>query len=111
MRALAGQKSVKCTVGPCPRLFRPGITGSNGRCSRCLMRHRRGQEDVTTAEAQLAEARASGDLPARSARLVGYVRPALAELVGEQVASGLSESESALVGMAVAQYLGREDLA
>lgn len=100
----------KCAVGPCPRFFRPGVTGSNGRCSRCAMRKRREQPDITEAQSQLAEARAAGEISARSSRLVGYVRPELAQLAQEGVEAKRFESESDIVNRGVALLLGREDL-
>lgn len=98
----------KCEVPTCPRSFRPGVTGANGRCSRCLGRKRRGAADITEAEAQLAEARAAGEVQPRSRRVIGYIRPALAEVLDGHLAPGGSESD--VVNQALAAFLGREDL-
>ena len=100
----------KCEVPACPRYFLPGVTGADGRCPRCFMRKRRGRPDVTAAEAQEAEARAAGEVGPRSVRVIGYIRPALAEALQEHLAVHKG-SESELVNHALAAFLRLEELA
>lgn len=103
--------SIRCEVEACSRPFTPGKTGGSGRCSRCLMRKRRQLPDVTEAEAQLSKARAAGEVPPRSCRIVGYIRPELEEVLRAAVGARRFASDSDAVNRAVALLLEREDLA
>jgi hypothetical protein len=101
----------KCSVGPCPRRFIPGKTGANGRCSRCEMRRRRGQPEITVTEAHLTESKAAGEVGPRTARFVGYIREDLAEIIRQEIAAGRYTSESQAVNVALALLVERGDLA
>jgi hypothetical protein len=99
----------KCEVPTCPRHFIPGKTGASGRCSRCLMRKRRGLPEITATEAHLAESRVAGEVEPRSRRVIGYIRPALGVALLAHLKGGGSESD--VVNLALAIFLEREDLA
>lgn len=75
------------------------------------MRKRRNVPDITAAGAKEAEARAAGEVGARSIRVSGYIRQTLAQVLGEQLRAGAFTSESDAVNQALAAMLGREDLA
>lgn len=104
------RKQRKCEVSTCPRSFTPGVSGANGRCSRCERRRNRGQPEVTAEEAARAEARAAGALPARSKRVVGYIYPELDDALREAIKSGRYSSESEAINRALAALIGTPGL-